>query len=466
MSSTDPFARGSTLLAYRLGERVSGSVFQAEDTRSGKRVAVKLLMRQLPKDAARRESIIRDARLGAAMYHPSLVNVIEIAPAGDALLLVMDWIDGQPIGARVRGRPLDRGEFFRLACQVVDALRLLHAKGLVHGNLAGDSILMLASGQAKLCGLNLSNLMQRPVMPSAFQQKGSDIRAVAYMAPEQIANQTPALSADIFSLGLVLYEAATGRLAFQGENAAEVARKVVEEQPPSPKLIVPNIDPAVLTLIGRCLFKDPSRRHKDTKAMSEEIARADPAAMKFAAELAKPAAAQAGAAENGDVKNLILFLGDVAADPAVSAEQAAKGIARMQQVLGEAVYLFDGEVLDPFGKRLIASLPSVEQAIEAARKGEFDFSPDQQGEDVLPVRLLLHAGGVEVRGGKVSGAGVTKGFEVLQTVTPLKLHISEEFLRKGRGGLRYRDIGARAGVKLFTIVEPEPKPVTPPSIEE
>src|SRR5207244_3269812 len=107
---------------------------------------------------------------------------------------------------------------------------------------------------------------------------------------------------------------------------------------------------------------------------------------------------------------------------------------------------------------LIAELKTVEAALEAGRKGEFDFSPEQQGSDRIPVRLLLHAGEVEVRDGKVSGAGVAKALEVLQTLPPMKLYISEEFAKRGRGTLRFRDSGARAGVKLYTIVPPEPPP--------
>lgn len=465
MSAVDPVSRGSTLLTFKLGERVSATVWQAEDTRNGRKVAVKVLSRQLPKDPARREALVRDVRLGAAMYHASLVNILEVAPAGDALLLVMEWIEGQPISARARAGALNRAEFFRVAYQIVDALRLLHAKNLVHGNVAGDSILILPSGQAKLCGLNLTNLMQRQG-PSAFQQKGGDAKAVAYMAPEQVSNQPVTVQTDIFSLGLVLYEAATGKLAYQGANAAEIARKVVEEQPPSPKSINPNIDNAVLSVMGKCLFKDPFRRHKDAKTMSEEIARADPDAVKFADGIAKAGAAPAAQkAAGAETRSAILFLADVAnyaLEQSDDPSAAVKAAARMQQVLGEAVYLFDGEVLDPFGPRLIASLPSVEQAIEAGRKGEFDFSPEQQGESQIPVRLLLHAGEVEVRDGKAGGVGVEKGLEVLQTLPPMKLHITEDFLKKGRGNVRVRDVGAKAGVKLYNIIVPEPEPEPEP----
>ncbi|HMC22868.1 MAG TPA: serine/threonine-protein kinase, partial [Thermoanaerobaculia bacterium] len=466
MASVDPFSPGSALLNYKLGERVGSSVWRAEDTRNKKKVAIKLLSRQLPKDPNRREGLVRDVRLGAALYHTSLVNIQEIAPAGDALVLVMEWIDGQPISARVRSHPLDRAEFFRVAYQVVDVLKLLHAKNIVHGNIAGDSILVTASGQAKLCGLNLSNFLTRQGQPSAFQQKGNDARAVSYMAPEQISNQQVTAQTDIFSLGLVLYEAATGRLAYQGANAAEIARKVVEEQPPSPKSVNPNIDNAVLGVMGRCLFKDPFRRHKDARAMLDEIVRADPEAQKFAAGLAKAATGAPVAQAAGASRNSILFVADVENYGKLQASDqasAAKVAARMQQILGEAVYLFDGEVLDPFGPRLIAELPSVDAALEAGRKGEFDFSPEQQGADPIPVRLLLHAGEVEVHDGRVGGAGVAKAIDVLQNLPPMKLFISEDFTKRGRGNVRLRDSGAKAGVKLYSIV-PAEKPA--PVVEE
>src|SRR5438876_9087788 len=153
--AADPFAPGSTLLTYKLGDRVSASVWQAEDTRNGKKAAIKVLSRQLPKDPTRRESLVRDVRLAAARYHSSLVNILEVAPGGDALLLVTEWIDGFPIPAVVKGRPFDRSSFFRVAYEVVDALKLLQAKNVVHGNIARDTAMVTAAGQAKLCGLNL-----------------------------------------------------------------------------------------------------------------------------------------------------------------------------------------------------------------------------------------------------------------------------------------------------------------------
>src|SRR5918911_547137 len=111
---------------------------------------------------------------------------------------------------------------------------------------------ILPRGQAKLGGFNLATFLQkREGMPSAFQQRGGDERAVAYMAPEQITNQPTTVHTDIFSLGLVLYEMATGRPAYQATSAAEIARKIVSEQPPNPKSINSNIDNAMLNVLGK-----------------------------------------------------------------------------------------------------------------------------------------------------------------------------------------------------------------------
>jgi tetratricopeptide (TPR) repeat protein/class 3 adenylate cyclase len=471
MSTMDSLAPGSTVSSYRLGERIGSTVWRADDTRTGKPVAVKLLARQLPKDPQRRDALVREVRQNAALFHTNLATILEVAVAGDMLLLVMELVDGVPLTKRYTGKPADRAGFFRVAYQAVDVLKLLHAKNVLHANVNGDSLLIAANGQVKLAGLNLSNLLpKKDGAAGTYQQKGSDVRCVSYMAPEQIANQPLTPQTDIWSLGVALYEMATGRLPYTAQAAAEIARKIVDESPASPKASNPDIDTSVLSVMGRCLFKDPFKRHKDAKSMLDEIARTEPQAAAFAAEITRATTSPgASAASSAPQRNVVLLLADVASyeelqatDPAA----ATKAAARMQQVLGEAAYLFDGQVLDPFAPRLIAEMPSVENALEAARKGEFDFSPDQQADhgkgDPLPVRLLLHAGEVATQDGAVVGDAITKGFEVLAQLPPRQLFLTEEFARRARGKVRLHDVPARAGVKLYEIQPPEPKVELPP----
>src|SRR5205085_11114807 len=192
----------------------------------------------------------------------------------------------------------------------------------------------------------------------------------------------------------------------------------------------------------------------------EDIAKTDPDSVKFASDVAAKTPAAATIGDKKDVRNSILLLADVANFTELmkqSPEVATKAASRMQQLVGEAAYLFDGNILDSFGPRLIAELPSVESALEAARKAEFDVSEDQQGDDFVPVRMLLHAGEVTTKEGAVIGDVLTKGFGVVEQLPPARLYISEEFTKRGRGSVRLRDAGARAGVKLYEIVAPEPK---------
>src|SRR5258706_869859 len=283
MSTTEPLSPGSSVGSFRLGERVGNTVWQAEDTRSGKRVAVKLLSRQLPKDPQRREAMVHEVRQNAALYHVNLVPIVEVAVAGALLLLVMEYVDGASVTKRYTSKPADRAEFFRVAYQAIDALKLLHGRNVIHANLNGDSILVTPAGQVRIGGLNLSNLLPKKDGPAAtYQQKGTDLRCVSYMAPEQIANQPLTPQTDIWSLGVALYEMATGRLPYAGGVAPEIARKIVEESPASPKATNPDLDPAVLSVMGRCLFKDPFKRHKDAKSMLDDVTKADPAAQTFA----------------------------------------------------------------------------------------------------------------------------------------------------------------------------------------
>jgi len=453
MSSNQPLG------PYAIGERVGSSVWLAEDSRTDKKIVVKLLTRQLPKDAARRDALIREVRVSAALYHTFLVPIVEIVPQGDNLLMIMEVVDGEPIARKVHDAPLEQKEFFRIAYQLASVVKYLHMKNILHGNIAGDSVLVTPEGQVKLAGLNIGNLLRRENASSAYQQKGSDVRSVSYLAPEQIATGTADERTDIFSLGTVFYEMATGKLPFVGATAADVARAIVEGQPASPRNANPNIDNTVMSVLGACLFKDPFKRAKDVRLLVESLEKLDSDAVTFAQQLEKRITHTAAAVET---RRSILFVAGVADYDALAAEdpeRAAKAASRMQQVLGESVYLFDGQVIDPFGVRMVAELPSVEAALEAGRKGEFDLSPGQQ-EEPLDVRMLLHAGTLEIQDGAPSGPAVAKAVAMLDLLAPNTLFISEEFVKEGRGNVRLRDAGARGGMKLYNIVAAEPAPAT------
>jgi tetratricopeptide (TPR) repeat protein len=456
---------------YRVGERIGNSVWKGQDTRNGKTVALKILTKQLPKDQAKRDALIRELRVSAALYHAFLAPIIEIVPMGENLVMAMNFIEVLPISKYVNGKAMARTDFFRLAYQMVDAVKYLHTKGLIHCNINGDSVMVTPDGQIKLGGFNMTNLLLKPGgLSAAYQQKGNDLRSVSYMAPEQVLGQAVEGRTDLYSLGVLMYEMSTGKLPYEAPAAADVARKIVEGQPVSPLTVNPNVDKAILGILGRCLFKDQFRREKDAKTVLELIAKAEPDVVKYASELASRGSGTATAAsQDPTARQAIIFVGEVANYDALAKsdpEAASRAAARMQQILGEAVYLFDGQVLDPFGKRMIAEMPKIESALEAARKSEFDFTPGQQEGEPIQIRLLLHVGTLTAKDGTVGGDGLARATEVLSQLPPQSLHLTEEFVKKGRGGVRVRDAGARGGVKLFTILPaeaPQPQAASEPS---
>src|SRR5215472_6620862 len=133
----DPVSPGSELLQYRLVERISTSVWRADDTRSSKPAVLKILTKQTPKDPARREEALKQVRLGAAVYHSFLVPIRDIIVAGDVLALAMDFIDVQPLSKYLDGKPRGKEEFYRLAYQIADVAKFLQARNMVHGNITG-----------------------------------------------------------------------------------------------------------------------------------------------------------------------------------------------------------------------------------------------------------------------------------------------------------------------------------------
>ncbi|HEY2322424.1 MAG TPA: protein kinase [Thermoanaerobaculia bacterium] len=453
---SDPIFPGSELLQYRLVERIGTSVWRAEDSRSGKPAALKILTKQMPKDPARREEALKQVRLGAALYHSFLVPIRDVIVAGDVLALAMDAIDAQPLTKYLAGTPRGTQEFFRLAYQLADVVKFLQSRNMVHGNITGDAVMVQPNGQVRLGGLNLLNLTPRKEGASspAYQQRGSDPRSVAYMSPEQISGQPIDVRTDVFSIGVVMYEIATGALPWSATTATDIARSIVEGQPQSPRALNPKIEAPVMETIGRCIFKDPYKRQKDARAIVDDIARSQADAIKFAGDLVAQMSAPAAAQSHSDARTTILLIADVNAE---ESSDPSRDAAKMQQVIGEAVYLFDGNVIDPFGAKFVAELPTVDAALEAARKAEFDVEPEQQEGADLPIRMLLHAGEVTITDGTPGGETLNRAYKTLAAIPKRKLYISEDFVKQGRGNVRLRDAGARGGMKLYEIVPPEPK---------
>ncbi|HVT45680.1 MAG TPA: protein kinase [Thermoanaerobaculia bacterium] len=458
MSSNQPLGPGSSLLHYRLvrrlGSRPDSSVWQAEDTASGKSLALKILTRVAPADLQKAEAVVRQSGRLKAVYHPALPLIFDVALAGDLLLMTMELVEGDSLATLVRGKPLDRDRFVHYAVPLVQAVAYLHEHRIIHANIKTPDVQVTPGGSVKLLGLGFGALVQKPlVSPRA----STDSEAAGYLAPEQVARQPASERTDVYSLGVVFYEMITGRVPFAGTSAAEVIAKIAGEAPPSPRGLAPGADASLINLTGKCLHKDPSKRIASAGSILEEIKKIEPSVAKTTAErpLAAAAAKAYPPAAKPQTRRSIVFLADIprydmleGADP----DRAITAAARMQQILGESVYLFDGTVIDSLGARMVAELPDAAKALAAARHGFQELAgwneQESRSENRVEARGVLHEGEVTPSDGNLPRGLIELASGVLQTLQPMQIVVSETLLDESgeEGGALS---GVHEGVRFF-----------------
>jgi hypothetical protein len=259
---------GQTLGAYKLispiGAGGMGEVWRAEDTRLGRVVAIKILA---PSVAANPESVARmrrEARTIAQLNHPNIATIHAFEEADGRTFIVMELVEGETLTAMIARGPLPESEVYRIGRGVADALAEAHAKDIVHRDIKPDNVIVSGSrvkvldfGIAKRVGLQTTTSES----PTGFvTQEGMIVGTIHYMSPEQALGKPLDTRTDIFSLGVVLYQAATGKQPFAGETVTETITQIIRDTPPAPKTINPAISPGLNAIIQRCMAKNRDER--------------------------------------------------------------------------------------------------------------------------------------------------------------------------------------------------------------
>jgi serine/threonine protein kinase/tetratricopeptide (TPR) repeat protein len=235
-----------------------GIVYKAVDDRLGRTVALKFLSPQLLHDPESRERFLREARVASSLEHPHICAIHEVdeTPEGH-VFICMSCYEGQPLSALTRAGPMEATEALKVAIQVVDGLAYAHGAGVIHRDVKPANIMLTTSGTAKIMDFGLARLEGQ----ARLTRTGTTPGTAAYMAPEQILGETVDARADIWAVGVMLFEMVTGRLPFEGEYEASMAYAIVNETPPGVRRFNPGVPAELEMIIRRCLARRPEDRY-------------------------------------------------------------------------------------------------------------------------------------------------------------------------------------------------------------
>jgi len=278
-----PLPPGTKLGPYEivapLGAGGMGEVFRARDTRLNRAVAIKILTQGIAEAPEVRQRFEREARAVSSLNHPHICALYDVGHQDGIEYLVMEYIEGETLAARIAKGPLPTADLLRYASQIADALDKAHRQGIVHRDLKPGNVMLTKSG-AKLLDFGLAksgeilqggDISSSPTVSQPLTTRGTIVGTMQYMSPEQLEGKDADVRSDIFSFGAMLYEMATGKKAFEASSHASLIAAILKEDPRPLRELQPMTPPLLERIVKSCLAKDPDDRPQSAHDLKMEF---------------------------------------------------------------------------------------------------------------------------------------------------------------------------------------------------